>query len=364
MEELFKHAYFGKSFMMIGDSLPRCLNCSYCRANDKEEKHFSILPAELNPLFKKIPVAVNLFYGDPMIQIENTLSYLKRLEESEHEGPVIIITKGDLTRFPSDRKFNLDLHFGLSTFGVDSKYDGGNMERFKRNLEYAKELGYKYSIEFRPIIKDINSSKDIIENVLTIAYEHRTGVGYCGLQMSDTLKEQLKAEGIEFQPFPGHEFGMKKYVGKEVTDIFDEHNKLDFLDFRPSFKKTSCLIAWKHNLERDPNAHYYRPNEVGCFHCPMYRKCMKFKENLTGNIDIELPFEYDVVQKDNYTCGLVKAGICKFPSDDCKHISGKLIRIQEPITTTDVRIIKWLTGYTVEATFIESPFMSKKWLKV
>ncbi|MBO6254270.1 MAG: hypothetical protein J6O49_11540 [Bacteroidaceae bacterium] len=299
-----------------------------------------------------------------MIQIENTLNYLWRLEESGHEGPVIIITKGDLTKFPSDRKFNLDLHFGLSTFGVDSKYDGGNMERFKRNLEYAKELGYKYSIEFRPIIKDINSSKEIIENVLTIASEHRTGVGYCGLQMSDTLKEQLKAEGIEFQPFPGHEFGMKKYVGKEVTDIFDEHSKLDFLDFRPSFKKTSCLIAWKHNLERDPNAHYYRPNEVGCFHCPMYRKCMKFKENLTGNIDIELPFEYDVVQKDNYTCGLVKAGICKFPSDDCKHISGKLIRIQEPITTTDVRIMKWLTGYTVEATFVESPFMSKKWLKV
>ena len=91
---------------------------------------------------------------------------------------------------------------------------------------------------------------------------------------------------------------------------------------------------------------------------------MKFKENLTGNIDIELPFEYDVVQKDNYTCGLVKAGICKFPSDDCKHISGKLIRIQEPITTTDVRIMKWLTGYTVEATFVESPFMSKRWLKV
>ena len=364
MAELFKDAYFGKSFMMVGDSLPKCFNCSYCRANDSEEKHFSIMPAELNPLFKKIPVAVNLFYGDPMIQINNTLFYLEKLEKTGHEGPVIIITKGDLTRFPKDRKFNLDLHIGISTFGVNSIYDGSTMERFKANLDYAKDLGYKYSIEFRPIIKDINSSREIIEEVLRLASEHRTGVGYCGLQVSPTLKEQLVKDGIEFKPFPGHEFGMKKYVGKEVTDIFEKYNEADFLKIRPSFKKTSCLIAWKHNLDRDPNAHYYRPNEVGCFNCPMYKKCMKFKENLTGRIDIELPFEYDVVHKSDYVCGLVKAGLCKFPSDDCKHISGKLIRIQEPITTTDVRIIKWLTGYTVEATFLESPFMSKKWLKV
>lgn len=362
MEGLFKDAYFGKSFMMIGDSLPKCFNCSYCRANDNEEKHFSILPTELNPLFSRIPVAVNLFYGDPMIQINNTLSYLERLEKEKHEGPVIIITKGDLTRFPKDRKFNLDLHFGLSTFGIDSQYDGGTMERFIKNLNYAKELGYKYSIEFRPIIKDINSSKEVIEKVLALAYEHNTGVGYCGLQVSPKLKEQLDKEGIKFEPFDGYEFGMRKHVGKEVEEIFDEGNKLDFLNFRPSFKKTSCLIAWKHGLERDPNAHYYRPNEVGCFHCPMYRKCMKFKEGLSGNIQIKLPFEYDVVYKKNYVCGLVRAGLCKFPSEDCKHITGNLIRIEEPITTTDVRLIKWLTGYTVEAKFIESPYMSKKWI--
>ena len=74
--------------------------------------------------------------------------------------------------------FNLDLHFGLSTFGVDSKYDGGNMERFKRNLEYARELGYKYSIEFRPIIKDINSSKEIPGAHLEIFYENETSTGW------------------------------------------------------------------------------------------------------------------------------------------------------------------------------------------
>ena len=352
-ENLFTEAYFGKSFMMLGDSLPHCYNCSYCRANDNKEKHFTILPTEINPLFKKIPVAVNIFYGDPMLQIDNTINYLERLENVRHEGPVIIITKGDLTKFPRNRKFSLDLHFGISTFGVNSKYDGGTMKRFENNLNYAKELGYKYSIEFRPIIKDINSSKEVIQNILHFAFEHDTGVGYCGLQMSTVLKKQLTKEGIEFKPFDGYEFGMRKHVGKEVSDSFNSFNL--------SFKKTSCLIAWKHGLDRDPNAHYYRPNEVGCFHCPMYAKCMDFKKNLNNKIDIDLPFEYTIVEKENYVCGLVRAGICKFPSDDCKHISGKLIHIEEPITTTDVRIIKWLTGYTVEAKFVESPYMNNKW---
>lgn len=376
MEELFKDAYFGKSFMMLGDSLPHCFNCSYCRANDNEEKHFHILPSELNPLFKKIPVAVNIFYGDPMLQIDNTLSYLDRLEEAKHEGPVIIITKGDLTKFPSDRKYNLDLHFGLSTFGVDSKYDGGSMERFIGNLNYARDLccglpyRYKYSIEFRPIIKNINSSREVIENIIKIAREYDTGIGYCGLQMSPTLRKQLKEEGINFEPFEDHEFGMKKYVGNEVTEMFQERNKKCFEYYHSalssyfpfSFKKTSCLIAWKHGLDRDPNAHYYRPNEVGCYSCPMEEKCMTFKNNLLDKLDIGIPFDYEIINKDKHICGLVKLGICKFPSDDCKNLSGKFIKIKDKITTTDVRIIKWLTGYTVDADFIESPYMSKKWI--
>jgi hypothetical protein len=44
------------------------------------------------------------------------------------------------------------------------------------------------------------------------------------------------------------------------------------------------------------------------------------------------------------------------------HITGKLIQIDEEITTTDVRLIKWLTGYTVDAKFIESPYINKKWI--
>lgn len=356
---IYKDAYFGKSFMMIGDSLPHCFKCSYCRANDSKEYHYHILPTEINPLFSTIPVAVNLFYGDPMLQLDNTIELLDRLEKANHKGPVLIVTKGDLSKFPKDKKYSIDLHFGLSTFGINSEYDGGSMERFEANLSYAQELGYKYSIEFRPIIRDINSSLEVINHIKDLAKAYNVGIAYSGLQVSDELKARLEKESIAFEPFEGHQFGLKKYVSKNVQGMFNDGEG----DTYPIFKKTSCLITYTHQLDRDLNAHYYRPNEVGCAHCPMRDNCMSVKDNLPNTLSVEIPFNYEIVEKTNHECGLYRLGVCKFPSYDCKHISGKIIKIDEELTTTDVRIIKWLTGFTVDATFVESPYMSEKWLK-
>lgn len=93
-------ALFAKSFYLLGDSLNFCYDCKYCRLNYEKctEKHYNILPSEINPIFTNIPVAINLFYGDPLLQIENTINYLEMLEKVKHKGPVIIITKGDFKK--------------------------------------------------------------------------------------------------------------------------------------------------------------------------------------------------------------------------------------------------------------------------
>jgi hypothetical protein len=328
-------------------------------------KKFLKIPEELNWKFQDIPVAVNCFYGDPMVQIENTIALLDKLESNNHQGPVIIITKGDLGKFASKilnrSRYNLDIHFGLSTFGCDSEFDGGSMRQFEENMDVAANMDYHYSVEFRPIIRDVNDSEDVFYRVAEIAAKHRTGIGYCGLQMNDSLRERLAMENIEFRPYDGHQFGMKKYVGRDVDrefrDICCEMGV-------PVFRKTSCLIAWKHGLRRDPNAHYYRPNEVGCAECPMFEKCKSFKDSLSKEkLSVEIPFDYEIVEKENHECGLFKLGVCKFPSADCRNINGKLVKINEEITTTDVRLIKWLTGYTVDARFVESPYCSDVWIK-
>lgn len=107
--------YTIKSFVSIGDSLDKCYDCEYCRANDDLKYHYHTLPSEINPLFKKLPIAVNLFYGDPTLQWENTINILKQLEIDKHEGIVMIVTKGKLKDIP---KMSLNLHVGIS-YGPD-----------------------------------------------------------------------------------------------------------------------------------------------------------------------------------------------------------------------------------------------------
>ena len=46
-----------------------------------------------------------------------------------------------------------------------------------------------------------------------------------------------------------------------------------------------------------------------------------------------------------------------------KNISGNVIHISKMLTTSDVRVIKWLTGYTVDANFNDSFLISEDWIK-
>ena len=360
--ELYKEAIFVKSFYMLGDSLPCCYDCKYCRLEgEKEENHYHILPEEINPLFNNLPIAINLFYGDPLLQLPNTLKLIKKLEEIEYKGPVVLITKGNFEIFP-DIPINLDFHVAFSTFGKDSPLDGNTMNRFENSLKQTKlrKNNYKYSIEFRPICYGINDDEETFRRVLSLAKEYNLAIGYSGLQGKEECVKLWKERDLPLKPYPGYTFGHKKIISKEKQDLFEKLAKEYNV---PIFRKTSCLISYVHNLDRDYNAHYYRPIEMNCKECPMHEKCMDFKNNLTNNLNIDIPFAYEIIDKSKHECILKKQGICKFPSPECSSISGKLIKINEPITTTDVRVIKWLTGYTVDADFIENPYLSKKWLK-
>ena len=365
--ELFKDAFFSKSGMLIGKELNHCFNCAYCRANNGQLLDFTkYMPAELNFEFANIPVLVNLFYGDPTLQVETTMEMLNRLEESGHKGHVVIVTKGDMGLIQKVwRSYNLDIHFGISTFGINSNYDGGTTQRFENNLKICQEMGVPYSIEFRPIIKNVNDQSTTFEYVTNIAAKYGVGIGYCGLQVSDETRERLAREGIEFEPYDEKVgFGLKKFISQEkdanLRTLAGNKNV-------GAFKKTSCLIATT-NGAPDYNAHYYRPREVGCYGCKNRDVCFAYKDDLFNHPDMDklnkiIPFNFELVHKDNHICTLYRNGLCKFPSYDCKHIQGKLIKITDEITTTDVRLIKWLTGYTVDAKFIEEPYMSKAWLK-
>lgn len=357
----------------MGQEHKICYDCSYCRARNKNNiKGYFTPPSEINPLFDTIPVVINIFYGDPLIYLKDTLKCLEILERAKHKGPVIIITKGDMSNDKCwflDKKWNLNIHFGLSFFG-NSQYDSvATLERLEHNLDVCYYLhnryGYSYGIEYRPIIKGINDSKDVMKKLFKLAKKYSTTIAYSGLQVEKELAEHIKKNNLPFEPYDGYDFGMKKNIGDDVVTNLKKFSQKYGV---PIFKKTSCAISYSQQLGRDYNSHYYRPNEMNCAECPNFGiACSDFKQKIDNkeNIDYELisklPFDLKVVHKEHHSCKLHREGLCKFPSPDCLDINGVLLQTDRKLTTSDVRVIKWITGMTVDAVFEESPYISEDW---
>lgn len=371
MKDLLIDYYFLKSFYCMGREYDKCFNCSYCRARNKHNnKEYFTPPSKINPLLITIPVVINVFYGDPLLYIDDTLRCLELLEQEKHRGPIIIITKESIedARKVFNKKWDLKIHFGLSFFG-NEKYDNyATFEKLKTNLKVCEELnknyGYTCGIEYRPIIKNINDSEEIIKNLFNLAHQYSTTIAYSGLQVEKELAEYIKENNLPFEPYDGYEFGMKKNIGSNILDLIRTYSNNTKV---PIFKKTSCAISYSQSLGRDYNAHYYRPNEMNCKYCFNYSACKLFKERLDKdeidyNLIRRLPFNLQVVKKEKHECRLHRVGLCKFPSDDCMNIKGNLLQTDRKITTSDVRLIKWLTGFTVDAIFEESPYISRDWL--
>lgn len=354
-----------KSFYMLGSSMDKCYDCKYCRAKNTqiEKVNFSLLPSEINKNLSNVPIALNLYYGDPFLQRDITYNYLVKLKKSNHKGPIVIITKGDIKDIEwlkDDTFIDLNLHVAFSTFGVDSIYDKVSHKHLLKNLEV--DIKFKRSIEFRPICFGINDSYNIINDVFLIAKKYGIPIGYSGLQGKPDIIKWWKEEKYDFKSYPGYYFGHKKSISKEVQNIFDE---LSIKYNVPIFRKTSCLISYVHNLDRDYNAHYYRPVEMNCDMCVMKDKCFDFKNKLPLDkkfIESLVPFDFNIIHKNNHECILKTKKICEFTTSDCSNISGNIIKINKKITTADVRVIKWLTGYTVDADFYESQQLSDEWL--
>ena len=350
---------------MIGTSKNTCYACKYCRVLDTKdtEVSYEIIPSTINPIFEYLPVSINLYYGDPLLQKDKTVEYLNLLKEHKHKGPVIIITKGDVDiSWLKDFTFSiLDLHVAFSTFGIVHKYDNHSHNQFIKNLEV--KLSCKRSIEFRSICNGINDSKETIENIFKIAKDYNLAIGYSGLQVKPENVKYWNNNNINLIPYPGYKFGHKKSISDDVQNIFDELSLKYNVNI---FRKTSCLISYVHELDRDYNAHYYRLNEMNCDQCIMKEKCFDFKSKLTlnkDNIKHIVPFDFEIAYKDKHQCILKTNNICEFTTPDCSNIHGNIIKINKKITTADVRVIKWLTGYTVDADFFESQYLDDAWKK-
>jgi hypothetical protein len=356
--------FIQKSFWLLGKALPKCFGCTYCRAQNEMPLNvkYETLPTEVNTCFKDVPVAINLWYGDPTLQVDYTWHILNKLNEVRHAGPICIITKGNATVFSGVyKKFPyLDLHFLFSTFGVDnSQFCVSKTSQLISNLAWAITEGVKYSIEFRPIIYGINDNLETLKRVVTIAAAHKCPIGYSGLQGTPNLVNIWGTNHIPFKPYPGQAFGYKKQLSGEVENnirrLAKEYNV-------PIFPKTACLISYIHGYKKDYNAHYYRPNEVGCKHCVMNTQCEMYHKCPDTDTSM-IPYPHIIAHKTNHICHHAAHNLCNSVTPDCSNISGTMLQTDIELTSADIRVTKWLTGMTVDCKFVESPHLSDFWNK-
>ena len=95
----------------------------------------------------------------------------------------------------------------------------------------------------------------------------------------------------------------------------------------------------------------------------MYDKCMNFKQAQNDLVDFSkiIPFKHTIKKVKGHKCSYYN--MCKFPHSDCTNINGYTIHIDKQVTSADLRVIKWLTGYTIESDFVEITELSDEWIK-
>lgn len=180
----------------------------------------------------------------------------------------------------------------------------------------------------------INDDIITIDEVFKTCYNNNIPIAYSGIQGDEKLVKYWKDHNIDIKPFPGYGFGIKKPISEECRSII---NNCSYKYNIPTFSRTSCIISYMYNFDKDYNAHYYRPNELNCNLCIMNNKCKKFKENQDSNVNKFkniIPFDFDIIYKEKHKCYLHDK--CKYPTDDCTNINSFLINIKQKITLADL----------------------------
>lgn len=341
-----------------------CYRCPYCILTSKEhlcDKNLekilpydnNLAPTEVHPILENIPVSINNYFGDPFLQYDDTLKKLEHLESKKHKGIVCIITKSEIKREQLDKlkSFDLNLHILYSVCNT-SNFDGPSYDKRIQTLQRIVEKGLNVSLEFRPLINGINDNSENIENILKNAKELGIkDLAYGGLMGTKEVLSFLKIKGFSPKIPRGYDSWSpnKKLMNKDTRAFLEKRcRELGF----NSFRKTSCLLSYRYDLERDYNNHFYRPQDYACDNCQMHDKCFSFRNNLKEGTVSDLLEEvgikgYELAREKNIICDLYEN--CSSKSDSCNRMQGLVLKLNKTITMGDESLLKWITGCIIKS---------------
>jgi len=299
-------------------------------------------------LLRAIPVAVNNFYGDPVIQWGDTVATLERIATSGHTGPVGIITKGrlcdkhlaDIVRF---RDAGLRLVFLISISELSDLEGTGGVHRYA-NIRHLTEVGVPAIAYVRPLMSPYNTSKEKIEKIFkTVAVAGGKSAVVSGFRGDEALIEKMS-------PDQRTEWALRvKVIPREVYERVERLSKQYGVQL---FTRTACAVAAALGEVRTYNPYYNSPNLVKCteLNCPLRETCGAPSEPRPGSLELLRYLGYDVEfapARGNGLCSVSGENRLKCPSccTTCwKTPETAHIRVGGEVRLGDLAFIRFVTG--------------------
>lgn len=297
---------------------------------------------------KNLPITLNNYYGDPVIQFENTMDKLQTLSNDRHMGPVSIITKGYISEEMAKEikakskglKFVVlvsisELPTDIEPLGQEHRYYTLN-NLIKENI---KCIGY-----IRPFIPPHNTNEKIIEKIFSRLNKIGCNtVIISGFRGNDEIINNMSIEDKAKWVL------RVKQMPKELGEIIEQQAKKYNITV---FTRTSCGVSYILKEKSTFNPYYNSPISAGCNKCPIKETCGHIKPKKDA-IEFVKKLGYDI----EYVETKVKEG-CTVTADNrlecpscctsCYILNVPHIVVKnENIGLGDITFIRFITGVLV-----------------
>ena len=296
---------------------------------------------------KKVPISINNYYGDPVIQWEDTLKKVKTLSDDLHEGPVSIITKGYITdKMASNLKKiskNLNLVVLVSVAQLPKEIESVSSENRYKSIKNLINNNIKVIGYVRPFIPPYNNNEETIEKIFkNISDAGCHDVIVSGFRGNDDILLKTKAE--EKQKWVIRVKQMPKNTANIISKIAKKYDL-------EVFNRTSCGVAKVLGMDASFNPYYNSKITAGCNNCSLNKTCKHKKPSTKAlNFIKDLGYDIEYIDEGNEECKITPENrlSCKSCCTSCFMLKVPHINVKnENITLGDIAFIRFITGCLV-----------------
>ena len=297
---------------------------------------------------KYLPITINNYYGDPIIQFENTITKLKTLSDDGHLGPVSIITKGYISKEKAKKikkvSSGLKLVVLVSISELPKEIEPLGQEHRYDTIKNLIENDIKCMGYIRPFIPPYNTNAETVEKIFNKLNKVRcNAVIISGFRGNDEIIHQMNIQDKEKWVL------RVKQMPKQLGQIIEEQSKKYNITV---FSRTACGVSWILGDNSTFNPYYNSPMSANCDKCPINDTCKHVKPS-TECLDIIKKLGYDIEyieSNKNQKCTVTADNRLDCPSccTSCYILDVPRIVVKnENIGLGDIAFIRFITGVLV-----------------